>query len=87
MALLFCSFRSLLEHFSISPFVCLAVDGDRLIPRPLIVNEGSVLRLGGVKLGEFVGFPVWGNIESWESFVTTNQEGTLNGRIIGDSID
>jgi len=80
-------FERLFEDLAVSPLVSLTIDSDGLVPRPLIIDECPILSLAGVELGEFVAFPVWGNVKGREGLVTTDQECTLDGRIIGDSID
>ena len=47
----------LFEDLAVSPLVLFAVDSDRLVPGPLILQELLVLGLIGVKLGEFRSFP------------------------------
>lgn len=46
--------QPLLEDLAVRPLVLLAVDGDGLVPRPLILDESLVLGLGGVELGKLV---------------------------------
>jgi hypothetical protein len=58
--------------------VVLAVDSDRVLPGPLIVNESLVLGLLGVELGEAVGLPVRSDIEGRLSLVSTDYESTLD---------
>ena len=54
----------LLENFAISPVVLLAVDIDRLVPRPLVLEELLVFSLAGVELDELVAFPVRSDVKS-----------------------
>ena len=77
----------LLEDFAVSPFIRLTVDGDGLVPRPLVVDELLVLGLLGVELGELVALVVWGDIESRESLVASDEERTLDNRVVGLAID
>lgn len=78
---------TLLEDLAIRPIIGLALNVDRLVPGPLVIEKLLVLSLGGVKLGELVALPVGGDIEGGNSLVTTNQEGTLDDRVVGLAID
>lgn len=77
----------LLEDLAVSPWVLLASNNDWLLPGPLLVDELLVLRLGSIKLGELVALVVRGDIESWESFLATDDEGTLDDRVVLDTVD
>ena len=76
---------ALLEDLAIGPLVCLALDLDGLVPRPLVLHESLVLGLAGVKLGEFIALKVWGDIEGSEGVVTTDHEGALDDRVVGNT--
>jgi hypothetical protein len=75
--------KRLLEDLAVSPLVLLAVLGDGLVPRPLVVDKLLVLGLGGVELGELVALVVGGDIESGKSILTTDKEGTLDDGVVG----
>jgi hypothetical protein len=75
--------KHLLENLAVSPWVLLAVDDDGLVPRPLVVDKLLVLSLGGVELGELVALVVGSDIESGESLLTTDEEGTLDDGLVG----
>jgi hypothetical protein len=79
--------KRLLEDLAVSPLVGLAVDIDRLVPGPLVLDELLVLSLGGVKLGELVGLPVWGDVESGDGLLSTDEEGTTDDAVVGDTVD
>jgi hypothetical protein len=79
--------KHLLEDLSVSPLVGLALDGDWLIPSPLVLDKGLVLGLGWVELGELVALEVGSDIKGWEGFLATDDEGTLDDRVVGDSVD
>ena len=79
--------KRLLEDLAVGPLVGLAVDLNGLVPRPLVLDEGLILGLGGVELGELVGFPVGGDIEGGERLLTTDQEGTTDDAVVGLAID
>lgn len=79
--------NDLLEDLSVSPWVLLAVNDKWLLPGPLLVDELSVLWLAGVKLGELVALIVRGDIESWESLLTTDDESTLDDAVVGGTVD
>lgn len=74
--------RCLLEDLSIRPLVRLALELDRLIPAPLVLQIRLIFLLGVVQLGEFIAFIVGGNVEGWESFVTTDEEDTLDDGVV-----
>jgi hypothetical protein len=79
--------KHLLENLSVSPLVGLAVNGDWLIPTPLVFDESLVLGLGWVELGELVALVIGGDIEGWKGFLATNDESTLYDGVIGDSVN
>lgn len=78
---------SLLEDLSVSPLVLLTVDGDWLLPSPLVINELLVLWLRGIKLGERITLVVWSDIESVEGILTTDDESTLDDRVTLNPVD
>lgn len=67
--------------------VLLAVDGDGLVPRPLGLNVGTVLRLGGVKLGELVALIVGSDVEDREVLLASDDESTLNDGVVVGAVD
>lgn len=67
--------------------VLLAVDDDGLVPRPLGINKGTVLGLGGVKLDELVALPVGSDVEDRDIVLATDDKGTLNDRVVVGSVD
>jgi hypothetical protein len=79
--------RRLLEHLTIGPLEGLAVDGKGLVPRPLVVDELTVLLLGGVELGELVALVVGSDIESGESLLSADNESTLDDGGVGLAVD
>lgn len=80
-------FCPLLEDLSVRPLVGLAVDVDRLVPGPHVVDKLLVLSLGGVELGELVALVVRGDIEGRKSLLATDDECTTDDRVIGDTED
>lgn len=79
--------RYLLEHLAVGPLVRLAVDGDGLVPRPLVVDKLLVLLALGVELGELVALVVGSDIKSRERFLSTDKEGTLDDGVVGLAVD
>ena len=73
----------LLENLAVSPLVGLAVDGDGLVPRPLVVNKLLVFWLGRVELGELVALVVGSDVESGESLLSADEESTLDDGVVG----
>lgn len=67
--------------------VLLAVDGDGLVPRPLSLNVGAVLRLGGVKLDELVALVVGSDVEDREVLLATDDESTLDNGVVVGTVD
>ena len=53
----------------------------------MVVDKFLVLSLGWVKLGELVALIVWSDIESGKSLVATDQECTLDDRVVSLAID
>ena len=72
-----------LKHLPVRPFVFLTLDFDRLVPAPLVLDK--LLVLCRVELGELIGFVVWGNVKSWQGFVSANQEDALDDGIVADA--
>lgn len=77
----------LLEDLTVGKLVHLAVDGDVLLPAPGILDELSVLRLGGVELDELVALPVGGDVESGNVLLTSDDESTLDDRVVVLAVD
>ena len=77
----------LLEDLAVSKLVLLAVDGDALLPAPGILDELSVLRLGGVELSELVALPVRGDVESRNVLLTSDDESTLDNGVVVLAVD
>lgn len=74
--------HQLLEHFPIRVRVFLAVNNNRLIPRPLIVNKLLILRLTGIKLCEFVALVIGCYVKGWLGFLATDDEGAFDDGVI-----
>ena len=79
--------NTLLEDLAVGEVVGLAVDGDRLVPGPHVVDELLVLLLGGVKLGELVALDIGSDIEGGDSFLATDDESTCDDGVVGLSVD
>ena len=79
--------RALLEHLPIRPVILLSINLDRLVPAPLVLHELLILGLSRVELGELVALKVRGDIESGESLVATDKEGTLDDGVVAGAID
>lgn len=62
--------------------VLLAVVCDRLVPSPLSLNVGLVLRVAGVQLDKIVALVVRSDVKDGLEVVTTDDEGTLNDGIV-----
>ena len=77
----------LLEDLAVSKLVLLAVDGDALLPAPGILDELSVLGLGGVELGELVALPVRGDVESGNVLLASDDESTLDDGVVVLAVD
>ena len=78
--------KCLLEDLSVGPWVLLAVDDNGLLPGPLLVDELPVLRLGSIKLGELVALVVRSDIEAGEFILATDEEDTLDDRVVGGTV-
>lgn len=62
--------------------VLLAVVGNGFVPSPLGLDVGLVLGVAGVQLDEVVALVVGSNVEDGLEVVTTDDEGTLNDRVV-----
>lgn len=62
--------------------VLLAVVEDRLVPSPLSLNVGTVLRVGGVELGELVALVVRSDVKDGLELVATDDESTLDDGVV-----
>ena len=80
-------YRCSLEHLTVSPLHRLAVDLNRLVPRPHVVDELLVLRLGGVELGELVRVDIRRDVESRERLLAADDKGTPHDRVVGDAVN
>lgn len=78
---------SLLEHLPVGPLVRLALDFNRLVPGPHVVDEGVVLGLGGVELGELIRLVVRRHIEGWQCLLPADDEGALHDAVVRLAID
>ena len=56
--------ESLLKYFSVRPLVRLALNRDRLVPAPLVIDEFFVFGFARIKLSEFVALVVGCDIKS-----------------------
>jgi hypothetical protein len=72
---------------AIGPLVLLAIDSDRLVPGPHVIDKLLVLLVLGVELLEIVRLDIRGDIEGGESLLTADEESTTNDRIVGDTVD
>lgn len=77
----------LLEDLPIGPLVCLAVDLNRLVPRPHLLDELLVGRLVRVQLDELVALPVGSDIEGGKGLVATHHEGPADDAVVGLPVD
>ena len=77
----------LLEDLAICPIVLLALDVDRLVPAPLILNELLVRGLVGIKLDELVALPVRRDIKGRNGFLTTDHEGAADDGVVGLAVN
>jgi hypothetical protein len=75
--------KHLLEHLAVGPLVRLAVDGDGLVPRPLVIGKLLVLGLLGVELGELVALVVRGDVESGKGLLAADDEHALDDGVVG----
>jgi len=79
--------RRLLEHLAVGPLVLLARNLNGLVPCPLVVDKLAVLGLRGVELGELVAVDIGGDVESGESLLSADEEGTLDDRVVRLAVD
>ena len=82
-----CEDLNLLEDLAISPGVFLSTDSDWLLPGPLQFDKVLILGLGVVEFGELIALIVWCNVERCKSFLTTDDESTLDDRVICDTVN
>src|SRR5882757_4164130 len=82
-----CEDLNLLEDLAISPGVFLSTDSDWLLPGPLQFDKVLILGLGVVEFGELIALIVWCNVERCRRFLTTDDESTLNDRVICDTVN
>src|SRR5271167_2665950 len=73
--------KTLLEDLSISPWVFLAVNNNRLNPTPLLVDKFPILWIGVVEFSELVALIVRSDIEGGKSILAPDDEGALYGRV------
>ena len=67
--------------------VLLAVDDNGLVPRPLSLDVGTVLRLAGVELGELVALVVGSDVKDGQVVLAADDKGTLNDGVVVDTVD
>jgi hypothetical protein len=86
--------RRLLEGFRCArgimfciPVVFLAINLNWFVPRPHIIDKGLILFTLGVELGEAVGLVVRSNLESGESFLSTDKECAFHDGVVGNAED
>lgn len=77
----------LLEDLAVRKGVLLVTDLDALLPAPGILDELSVLGLGGVELGELVALVVGSDIEGGEVLLATDDKGALDDGVVVLAID
>lgn len=77
---------TLFEDVAVNPGVLLAVNYNRYIPGPHVINELAVLFLGVVELGEGVALPVRSNAESSSGVLTTDHVDTADEAVVVDTI-
>ena len=53
----------------------------------IVVDKLLVRGFGWVELGELVALVVWSHVESWESLLATDDEGTLDNGVVVLSVD
>ena len=74
--------KHLLEYLSVCPLVALPANGDRLIPRPHVVDELLVLGLGRVEFGELVALVVRRYVECGKRFLSADEECTFDDAVV-----
>ena len=67
--------------------VFLAVNNNRLIPRPLIIHKLLILRLTRIELREFIALVIRCYVEGWLGFLAADDEGALDDGVILFAID
>lgn len=72
----------LFKDLTVSNLLDLAVDLNRLVPRPDVLDKGLVLRLGNIKLGVVVRLPIRSNVESRSKVLATDKESTDNTVVV-----
>jgi hypothetical protein len=76
-----------LERTKNSPWVCLAVDLNWLVPGPHVIDESLILLARGIELCEGVALVVWSNVECVLSIVAADEESATDDGVVGLSID
>lgn len=76
------SIHHLLEDLTISPGVLFSIHQDRLIPAPLVFNEGAILVFGRVQFCEFIAFKVGRHVESRGGFLAPDQKGATHDGVV-----
>lgn len=75
-------------NLSVSPLILFTlIVLDRLVPRPHIIHELLVLLLRWVELNELITFIIWSHVEGWEGLVATDDEGTTDNGVVGDTVN
>lgn len=77
----------LLENFPIRPLVLFAVNFDGVFLGPLLLNELLVLFPARIKLGETIAVIIWGDVEGGFIFLAADDEGALNDRVVGYTVN
>ena len=67
--------------------VLLAINHNRLFPRPLIIDKLLILRLAGIQFLEFVAFVIRRYVEGWLGFLAADDEGTLDDGVVFLAVD
>lgn len=79
--------HTLLEDLAVGPLVLLALDDDRLVPRPLVVDKLAVLLLAGVELREIVALVIRRDVERGESVLAADDKGADDDGVVGLAVD
>ena len=77
----------LLEHLPIRVRVFLAINHNRLLPRPLIIHKLLILRLTGIQLLEFIALVIRGYVEGRLGFLAADDEGALDDGVVLLAVD
>lgn len=77
----------LLKHLPIRVGVFLAINHNRLLPRPLIIHKLLILRLAGIQFLEFVALVIRRYVEGWLGFLAADDEGALDNGVVFLAID